>query len=263
MKTDENKVATLSEIEFIKLIKVIVDNFKYISIVVIICTLGSIYYSLTAAKIYEVEGVIEVGRIAEGAGITKLVNIDDVELVANRLEQRYIANGKKGVLPKVSYVGVLTGPENLIKVKVHAKSNDSGEKLFLDIANDLSKEHKIIFDKFINYKLDVIKSYKREIEYIENQFKNKKDISLNEAEIMLKEKLLGYKEVISATNFKIESQLYRNTSVMGKVTKSPFPFTPHKKMIVISTFVISALVSMIVALLVDLLFDIRKELKKL
>ena len=268
-------------IDLKELFKTLKKRKKMILLITLVMTLLAIFYAYFIAKpVYQVQAMIEVGKL----GDKPLANIQDIQ---HKLEYVYgVRSKKKRTLPRVKAISVAKKTKSVFSVAVEGYSNDDAIKFTEGIVHKVEKEYKDQIDTYIHTQKELIALTQDDIEVAKENLKkiqqtlenyNQKIMNITTADAALagiytiqtsqnqtqaqtlhvristlKEKIFNLKLAITPLRIK-RTQIVGNIEVLNKPTK------PKKALIVIVSFITALILSIFLAFLLEFLRGLKEE----
>ena len=268
-------------IDLKELFKTLKKRKKMILLITLVMTLLAIFYAYFIAKpVYQVQAMIEVGKL----GAKPLANIQDIQ---HKLEYVYgVRSKKKRTLPRVKAISVAKKTKSVFSVVVEGYSNDDAIKFTEGIVHKVEKEYKDQIDTYIHTQKELIALTQDDIEVAKENLKkiqqtlenyNQKIMNITTADAALagiytiqtsqnqtqaqtlhvristlKEKIFNLKLAITPLRIK-RTQIVGNIEVLNKPTK------PKKALIVIVSFITALILSIFLAFLLEFLRGLKEE----
>lgn len=269
------------------LFQIISKRKKLIGIVTLLFIVGAGLYSFSAKPIYQVQAMIEIGKLKAGTKDEKA--LDDIEYVKQKLEYIYgVKSKKKREYPIIKAIKGSKKAKSIFIVVVEGRSNKQAVQFIEKIVQKIEAEYRTKVSRYIKTQKDLIALKKMDIERsnknlseikksIENY--NKKimnirtedaalsgiytiQISQNQTQIQdLQERISKLKSKVYDLQLSITTLRIKQTQIVGKVEILDKPVRPKKVLIMVVSFITGLLFSIFLVFLLNFIAIFRRTEK--
>jgi len=283
---ENNTYRNENTIDLRELWQTLKERKRLIYVLTIAITVLAIFYAYILAKpVYQVQAMIEVGKIEAGTkNEAPIANINDIK---QKLEYQYGVYSKKGQnFPRLKSIALTKKSKNIFSIVVEGRDNDSAKEYINNLVEKLEATYAKKVEMYISTQQSLISLSQEDIVVTENtldsirtSLKNynekilnitQKDaalaglyaIQIGQNQTQLQELQLRISKLkTNVFNFKLSITPLRitETHIVGEVEVLDKPLKPKKALIVIVAFITGLMLSIFLAFFLSFIRGLKEE----
>lgn len=261
---------------------------KLIWLSTLLFVLVSMMYVFTVKPVYQVQAMIEMGKLEAGTQDEK--SLDNVVDIKQKLEYIYgVKSKKKRDLPKVKSIGLNKHAKNVFSIMVEGHSNEDAKAFVDEIIRKIEKEYSDQIASYIDTQKELISLMQTDIKVAERNLKkidttltdySQKIMNLTTADaalagiytIQISQNQTQSQE-LQATISALKAKVYslklmmtplriKKTHIIGEMEVLDTPVRPKKALIIVISFIAGLLFSIFLVFFLNFIAEITRTEKK-